>query len=179
MFGTTDFWVIFWANLLADTIVALGIGILVAVWVQRREQRQSRRQEVKLALRSLKDELLLNQTILQNTVAILGDQNNAARVLPTPEPLVGAWQAALEGGILRAVEDYELLNALSSTYEQLRYLNGKTALLWKLHYDSTRALTGYQNLWRSLADHIVQTSERLSERIPGVVTKLDSELGVN
>ena len=129
----------FSANLLADVLVAIAIGVLIAQWQQRRIEARQKGEKTKKLLELLQRELVEVHSQVSQWLAKALEEG----WIPTsPLPTAG-WKSISSGPLLDAVPS-PLLSPLLKTYTAIEEANGLLPLLWDLSVGLAQSLSTAQ-----------------------------------
>ena len=117
VFFDFSFWQAFISNA-AATLVGVALGIPVALWISRYQERSSEKERKKKILKLLFDELLSNQAVLSGW-SKSNDKVGESRLL-SAFVKNESWRAFSDGGELQWIKDPQLLNIISDAYFRIR-----------------------------------------------------------
>jgi hypothetical protein len=111
----------FLSNLFA-TLIGVGIGIPVALWIGHLQETTQEKERKKRILSLLKKELTENLEAFSDWPTVLEDKINKIYTLSAYSPYE-SWRGFSEGGELAWVKDPELLDVISHAYFKIRAVN--------------------------------------------------------
>jgi len=159
------------AELLAS-VVGIFIGTLLALFLDRYNERRRLRQRSKVVLRSLSQESSENyQTIKNAKAAYFKNPWGKSFYLSTV-----AWETALGGGDLPAVIGFELTDAISAQYAlytRIRYYVDLLTQLWFAPSD----VAGYDQIRRGFNRAIVDAMSKAIGRQAALMGQIEQEIG--
>lgn len=158
-----EFWMDFFANLAADTVLAIGLYIAIT----RPRERTSRRERARQALGLLRAELAMNAQRADKYVQTFAAGDPAAiRALFPLRYTRGAWNALKESGFLRELDNPRLVYRLLRANEATLVANTG---LQKVRY----AVVTDDPAGGALATKAAADSSHMLERLEWVLSLLD------
>jgi hypothetical protein len=115
------------------TAFGVGLGIVGALWQERRNSGQRRKQEETHLLTAIGLNLKHNIELMDQLKKGLSLTTSDT---PTYHMDLSPWQAY--SGRLDSIEDVQLLRKITATYYELEHLNRKVNALFDLHYSMIR-----------------------------------------
>jgi hypothetical protein len=129
MFTTVEWWGSFLANFLADTTVAILIGIVLTVYLRRREETLKAHKQRQEALTLLREELAFNSKQLK-----LATDQLPRRHLVFPLFSITVGEVAINRGLIRG-HDVSLETKIRKLYSDLAEINWLNKLLFEKSFD--------------------------------------------
>jgi len=160
MFTTAGWWGDFWANLAADILVALVVGIVLAQYLGIRSERQRRNELREKALELILTELRENREHVQFLKETWSKADIAVSYIRTE-----AWRLASENQLLQGL-DTNLVDVLLKAYVELADVEKRSRMLFQWHMArGSAAKPELQKILKTMAEETRRTCEEVDRAI--------------
>lgn len=154
----------FSANLFAELLVAVGVGVVVVAWLQRESEAREQRRKATKAMSILREELYGVQKLTKG----LAD-SKAVPIHPLP---MGGWKLISSGPLLDSVPS-EFLGDLVSIYSSVENVNVVAERLVELTLGISQALDTAKANRERLQAYFHEMVKILLGRLDALIPKLD------
>ena len=129
------------------TILGVALGMLGALWVDRRISAGRRREEETYLLRVVKDNLLHNRSLLSQIKSEL-----QRGLIPTYHLDLSAWQS--HSGRFDPIRNTDLVQLIGKAYYELEHMNWKINTLRNMRFTTFVAVESYEQDKKQLIANI-------------------------
>lgn len=166
-----SFWQSFISNLCA-TVIGVGLGIPVALWINRLIGKSTEKERKKKVLRLLHSELQTNLSYLANFSKEFYIHETGIYPALLRDEL---WRAFSDGGELEWIKDISILSALAEAYYMVR----NVIYLAEKEFDITQF--GKHDDWhweKSIRDALIESIESGQDRISRALDEIENGISL-
>ncbi len=167
-FFDTSFWQNFVSNALA-TFVGAVVGIPIALWLNRHQEKSSEKERKEKILRLLQEELTINLGHLSEWNKTRHKERYANIIGPFLRD--ESWMGFSDGGELEWIKDPALLSELANAYSYIRLLQQLTERYFNLvhlSYQGNVDNITINNLWEMVDKGFVESADMVSSALKAI-----------
>jgi hypothetical protein len=165
-FFDIPFWQNFVSNTLATIVGVVILGIPIALWLNKHQEKSSEKERKKKILSLLKEELFTNLTLLSGWEK--NDNKQIEVNIIGPFLRNESWKAFSDGGELQWIKNPILLSELAQAYSYIRTLqelSDKYINLFYIAHDENTRTKAIKLLWEMIEKGITETIDMVTSAL--------------